>query len=127
MCQLPRIDQLADAVRRTDADRSCLRLGLEHLPALVHAGLQINMVRTAQFPRILVLHIGRLLERIGGSAHPAPRGRGFSFGDGHGCTPSWRANECSEGRAYRGSARRTLGGGLLPPKQLTSAPRARIS
>src|SRR5262245_61713794 len=62
----------------------CLRLGLEHLSALVHAGLQVNVVWAAQLPRILVLDIGRLLERIGGSAHPAPRGRGFSFGDGHG-------------------------------------------
>jgi hypothetical protein len=43
-----------------------LRLGLyfQHLAALVHAGLQIDVVRTAQLAGILVLDIGRALERV---------------------------------------------------------------
>jgi hypothetical protein len=41
------------------------------------------MVRTAQFAGILVLDIGRVLERIGRTAHAAARGRGFSLRDGH--------------------------------------------
>src|SRR5215213_10297275 len=55
----------------------------QHLPALVHAGLQIEVVRTAQFAGILVLGIGRLLQRVRRTAHATPRGRCFSTGNGH--------------------------------------------
>src|SRR4249920_1469967 len=58
-------------------------LGLQNLPALVHAGLQIKVVRTAQFAGILVLGIGRLLQRVRRAAHATPRGRCFSSGNGH--------------------------------------------
>ena len=37
----------------------CLGPGLEHLAALVHAGLEVDVVRAAQFAGILVLDIGR--------------------------------------------------------------------
>src|SRR5205085_9365587 len=47
---------------------SAFGLRLEHLPAAIHAGLQVDVVRTAQFARILVIHIGRTLERIGRTA-----------------------------------------------------------
>jgi hypothetical protein len=56
---------------------------LQDLAALVHAGLQIEVVRTAQFAGILVLGIGRLLQGIGRTAHATPRGRCFSTGNGH--------------------------------------------
>src|SRR4051812_29808171 len=63
--------------------RSGVLLGLENLAALVHAGLQVEVVRTAQFARILVFGVGRLLERVGGTAHATPRWRGLSSRNGH--------------------------------------------
>src|ERR1700732_3223081 len=63
--------------------RSGSLLGLENLPTLVHAGLEVEMVRTAQFARILVLGIGWLLQRVRRAAHATPRGRCFSSGNGH--------------------------------------------
>src|SRR5688572_5615169 len=59
-------------------------LRLQDLAAAVHAGLEIDVVRTAQLTRVLVLDVGRLLERIGRLAHALTRRRGFLFGDGHG-------------------------------------------
>src|SRR6201988_5528349 len=56
---------------------------LQHLPALVHAGLEVEVVRTAQLARVLVLDIGGLLQRVGGAAHATARRRGFSAGNGH--------------------------------------------
>src|SRR4051812_42179955 len=53
------------------------------LPALVHAGLEVEVVRTAQFAGILVLGIGRLLQCVRRAAHATPRGRCFSSGNGH--------------------------------------------
>src|SRR5450755_622657 len=50
-------------------------LGLQNLPALVHAGLQIEVVRAAQLAGILVLGIGRLLQRVRRTAHATARGR----------------------------------------------------
>src|SRR6476661_5758199 len=55
----------------------------QHLPALIHAGLEVEVVRTAQFAGILVLRIGRLLQRVRRAAHATPRGRCFSSGNGH--------------------------------------------
>ena len=66
---------------------SGLSSGLEHLAALVHAGLQIDMVWAPQLAGILVLDIGRPLERIGGAPHAAPGGRCFSFRDSHDGSP----------------------------------------
>src|SRR5450756_2709587 len=63
--------------------RSGFLLELQDLAALVHAGLQIEVMRTAQFAGILVLGIGRLLQRIRRAAHATPRGRCFSTGNGH--------------------------------------------
>lgn len=56
---------------------------LQHLPAAIHAGLQVYVVRTAQLAGILVFHIGRSLERIGRTAHPPLRRRRFSFRYSH--------------------------------------------
>ena len=72
-------------------------LHLENLPAPVHAGLQIDVVRTAQLTRILVLDIRRLLERIRRSAHAAPRRRGFSFWNSHGELLKRRAKHAKNG------------------------------
>src|SRR5437016_4481653 len=57
--------------------------GLQNLAALVHAGLQIEVVRTAQFAGILVLNVSGLLERVRRAAHATARRRGFSAGNGH--------------------------------------------
>src|SRR6266436_6238398 len=62
---------------------SGILLGLQNLAALVHAGLQIEVVGTAQFTGILVLYIGWLLQCICRAAHATPRGRCFSSGNGH--------------------------------------------
>src|SRR6266545_4401992 len=94
--------------RRGTCGGSGLGSGFEHLPALVHAGLQVDVVGTAQFAGILVLDVGRPLQGVGGPAHPAPRRRCFSLGDGHCRTPLGRPT-LSESRAYRGSVRPTLG------------------
>src|SRR4051812_12185870 len=58
-------------------------LGFQDLAALVHAGFQVEVMRTTQFAGILVLDIGRLLDRIRGAAHASPRRRCFSSRNGH--------------------------------------------
>ena len=61
---------------------------LEHLPAAIHAGFQVDVVRTAQFAGILVLDIGRGLQRVGRTAHAAPSdGDVFLFGTAMGRSP----------------------------------------
>src|SRR5271165_6072861 len=59
------------------------RLRLQNLAAAIHAAFEVDVVRTSQFARILVLDIGRRFEGVGGAAHAAARGRGFASGDGH--------------------------------------------
>src|SRR5271166_1952065 len=59
------------------------RFRLQNLAAAIHAAFEVDVVRTAQFARILVLDIGRRFEGVGGAAHAAARGRGFASGDGH--------------------------------------------
>src|SRR4029450_7246056 len=68
--------------------RRGLALRLQYLTATIHAGLQIDMVRAAQFAGILVLDIGRGLQRIGGTPPAALRRRSFSFWNSHGITHS---------------------------------------
>src|ERR1700730_12943417 len=63
--------------------KSGFGLDLEYLAAAIHAGLQVDVVRTAQFARILVLDIGRARQSIGGAALTALHGRGLSFRNGH--------------------------------------------
>src|SRR3569623_1835421 len=58
-------------------------LGLENLLAAIHAGLQVDMVRAAQFARILVLDIGRGGQGSGGTAEPALHQRGLALWNGH--------------------------------------------
>src|SRR5262245_13773539 len=74
-----------DGYRRASnsGSRSGLGLDLEDLPAAIHAGLQVDVVRAAQFARILVLDVGRLLQRVRRAAHAAPGRRGFSFRNSH--------------------------------------------
>src|SRR5829696_7233149 len=60
---------------------------LEDLAAAVHAGLEVDVVRAAKLARILVLDIGRGLQRVGRAAHAAARRRGLSFRNGHGSSP----------------------------------------
>src|SRR3954464_14256762 len=80
------------------ADDLDLALRLEHRPALVHAGLQIDVVRATQLTGILVLDIGRALQRIRRPAHAAPRRRRFSFRHGHGEISSKTAARCAPDR-----------------------------
>src|SRR5262245_52563765 len=65
-----------------------LALRLQYLTAAIHAGLKIDMVRTAQLTGILVLDIGRGLQRVGRTAHTTLRRRSFSFWNSHGITHS---------------------------------------
>src|SRR5215813_3810387 len=58
-------------------------LGLQHLPALVHAGLEVEVMRTAQLAGVLVLDISGLLERVRRTAHATARRRSFSAGNSH--------------------------------------------
>ena len=94
---------------------SCLALRICRPPIHAAGGLEVDMVRAAQFARILVLDIGRLLQRIGRAAHAATRRRRFSFRNGHGrnsglaClgTNSAAGRSVNPGsRAYRGSPRK---------------------
>src|SRR4051812_49070046 len=98
---------------------SGLLLCLEDLPAAVHAGLEVDVVRAAEFAGVLVLDVRRGLDGVGGAPHAAPRGRGLSFRNGHGCLPVWRAQRLAvgqaplasrsrEGAAYTGPPARTL-------------------
>src|SRR5690554_1737601 len=66
------------------AAKGLLALRLQDLLAAVHAALQVHMVGTVKLARIRVLDIGRLLQRIGRTAHAALRRGGFPLGDGHG-------------------------------------------
>src|SRR3712207_8517011 len=54
---------------------------LDDLAALVHAGLQVDVVGPAQLAGVLVLHVAVGLQRVVRAAHVAPRGRGLSLGD----------------------------------------------
>src|SRR5215471_6463439 len=92
---------------------------LQHLPATIHAGLEIDVVRTAQLARILVFDIGRGLEGVRGASHAPPRRRGLFPWHGHGVVflelfvrrrqPAERRFRFGS-RAYRGTRRATLGG-----------------
>src|SRR3954454_11703279 len=60
---------------------------LQDLAAAIHPGLEVDVVGAAKLARVLVLDIGRGLERIGRAAHAAARRRGLSFRNGHGSSP----------------------------------------
>src|SRR6185369_3079122 len=60
-----------------------LALFLQHLPATIHAGLEVDVMRAAQLPGILVLDVARALQRVGRPPHAAPRRRSFPLGHGH--------------------------------------------
>jgi hypothetical protein len=79
------LDGQANARMRLRRSRNSgfLVLRRQNLAAAVHAGLEIDMVRTTQLAGILVFHIGRGRERIGGAAEAALHRRGFSFRNGH--------------------------------------------
>src|SRR5664279_3941115 len=47
---------------RCRALQSGFFLGLQNLPAFIHAGLQVEMMRSAQLAGILVFSVGRLLK-----------------------------------------------------------------
>src|ERR1700742_1182568 len=63
--------------------RPLVFLGRDDLAALVHAGLQVDMVRTLQLARFLVFMEAVRAERMVRTPHVAPRRRSFSLGNGH--------------------------------------------
>ena len=68
--------------RRTESGVSA---GLQHLATAIHAGLQVDVMRTAQFAGVLVLDVGRGGEGVGGAAETALHRRGLAFWNGHVC------------------------------------------
>src|SRR5690606_34517532 len=54
---------------RRSAGKASAFLRLQHLTAAIHAGLQVDVVRAAKLAGVLVLDIGRGLQRVGGTAH----------------------------------------------------------
>ena len=83
-------------------------LGRDDLAALVHAGLQVDVVRALQFAGFLVLDIAVGPQGVMRAAHVAARGGGFSLRNGHG-----RLSLADRGRtAAETGARR--GGRLCP-------------
>ncbi len=58
-------------------------LGFENLLALVHAGLQVDVVRTVKFTGLLVFNIGCARHLVTGTAHAALGRRGFSLWNSH--------------------------------------------
>ena len=59
-------------------------LDLHDLTATIHAGLQVDVMRTMQFTRCFVLDIGISLERIMGAAHIALGACDFRLWNSHG-------------------------------------------
>jgi hypothetical protein len=69
---------------KPSAEKSlCAFLRRQNLATTIHAGLQVDVVRTAQFAGILVFNVGRGLQRISRTAHAALGRRGFSFRNSH--------------------------------------------
>src|SRR5580693_7186901 len=68
-----------------DSGDNGLSFGLlgEDLPAAVHAGLKIDVVRAAQFARVLVFDVSGRFECICRPAHAASGRRYFSLWHGH--------------------------------------------
>ena len=59
-------------------------LDLHDLTATIHAGLQVDVMRTVQFTGRLVLDIGIILERIMGASHIALGACDFGLWNSHG-------------------------------------------
>lgn len=75
-----------------DQDRMCRAITAQNgsvffrrqdLLAAIHAGLQVDMVRTAQLAGVLVLDIGRGADGIMATAHAALGRGGFALRDRH--------------------------------------------
>src|SRR5690606_34776819 len=63
---------------------------LENLAAAIHAGLEIDVVRTAKLAAVLVFDISRRLERVRRTAEATLARRRLPLGHCHGSTPSQR-------------------------------------
>ena len=76
---------LADANRdRSARGVALVFLGRDDLAALVHAGLQVDVVRPLQFAGFLVLDEGIGAQGVVRATHVAARGGGFALRNGHG-------------------------------------------
>ena len=83
------------------------RFDLQHLTAAIHAGLQIDVMRTAQLAGILVFDIGRGFDGVGGATEPALHRRGFSFRNSHLFSPARPTAQAARGREKFGMRRIT--------------------
>ncbi|VTZ62402.1 hypothetical protein EMEDMD4_380063 [Sinorhizobium medicae] len=63
--------------------RLCAFLRRQNLAAAIHAGLQVDVMRAAQFAGILVFDVGRSLEGVSGTAHATLGRARFSFRYSH--------------------------------------------
>src|SRR5207302_1078170 len=89
--------------RNFEDSESSVFLRRQDLAALVHAGLQVDVVRALQFAGFLVLDEGVGAERVMRAAHVAPRGRGFAFRNGHRkLILAWKWGRVSGGRGVSG-------------------------
>jgi hypothetical protein len=79
-----------------------LGLDVEDLAAAIHAGLQIDVVGTAQFARILVFDIGGLCERVSRAAEAALHRRCLSFRN---CHDDLHRGQGADGRGLEFKAR----------------------
>jgi hypothetical protein len=88
----------------------------EHLTAAIAPRLQVNMVRAAQLAGVLVLDIGRRLQRIVASSVAPLHARDFSFGNSHSFKTSRRPAICRARRRALIEANFSAGQGpMLPP------------
>ena len=63
--------------------RTLVFLGRQNLTATIGAGLQVDVVRTAQFARVLVFGVGIGSQSVVGTTHVATRGRYFALRNSH--------------------------------------------
>ena len=88
----------------------------DDLTALVHAGLQIDVVRALQFAGFLVFDEGIGAERVVRAPHVAPRRGYFAFRNGHGrISQAWKIETAAERPAADVSA------GVCPKARLVSS------
>src|SRR5690606_36302424 len=74
--------KLSSGRSRSDPKDLVFLLG-QDLTAFVHAGLQVDVVRTTQFAGVLVFDIGVGAQGVMSATHVATRGGGFALRNGH--------------------------------------------
>jgi hypothetical protein len=113
----PHLALFRRGTRRSGVDSLGLRL--ENLAAPIHAALEVDVVRTAQFARILVFDVRGRLERVGRAAHAAARGGSFASGNGH------RRNSNSEAGGEARNEKARLLHAIGPKRQAFLKPKSK--